>query len=268
MCPGSGVRRVTAWIHPIPQPHWIYNTQVKPKPIESFDLKPGRILARKYEVVSRLGGGWEGEVYKIREKNTHIERAAKLFFPHRNPRNKTAKAYARKLHKLRRCPIVIHYHTEEIIPLRRHAITVLVSEYVEGELLTDFLKRQPGGRLHASQAIQLLYALVSGLECVHQAREYHGDLHSDNIIVERYGLNFDLKILDFFHWPGPKRAGLQDDICFLARILYDSLGGARYYARQPKEIKEICLGLKRSLLIKRFPTVTHLRQHLENFTWA
>jgi len=268
MCPGSGVRRVTAWIHPIPQPHWIYNTQVKPKPIESFDLKPGRILARKYEVVSRLGGGWEGEVYKIREKNTHIERAAKLFFPHRNPRNKTAKAYARKLHKLRRCPIVIHYHTEEIIPLRRHAITVLVSEYFEGELLTDFLKRQPGGRLHASQAIQLLYALVSGLECVHQAREYHGDLHSDNIIVERYGLTFDLKILDFFHWPGPKRAGLQDDICFLARILYDSLGGVRYYARQPKEIKEICLGLKRSLLIKRFPTVTHLRQHLENFTWA
>ena len=28
--------------------------------IESFDLKPGRILARKYEVVQPLGGGWEG----------------------------------------------------------------------------------------------------------------------------------------------------------------------------------------------------------------
>ena len=240
---------------------------MKPKPIESFDLKPGRILARKYEVVSRLGGGWEGEVYKIREKNTHIERAAKLFFPQRNPRNKTAKAYARKLHKLRGCPIVIHYHTEEIIPLRRQAITVLVSEYVEGELLTDFLKRQPGGRLHPPQAILLLYALVVGLECIHRAREYHGDLHSDNIIVERYGLFFDLKILDFFHWPGQKRAGTQDDICFLIRNLYDALGGARFYAKQPKEIKHICLGLKRSLILKRFPTVTHLRQHLEALRW-
>jgi len=240
---------------------------VKQAAIESFDLKPGRILARKYEVVALLGRGWEGEVYKIREKNTHIERAAKLFFPQRNPRNKTAKAYARKLHKLRGCPIVIHYHTEEIVPLRRQLITVLVSEYVEGELLTSFLKRQPGGRLHATQAIHLLYALVLGLECIHRAREYHGDLHSDNIIVERYGLSFELKILDFFHWAGPKRAVLQDDICDLIRILYDALGGVRFYSKQPDEIKRICLGLKRSLILKRFPTVSHLRQHLEALRW-
>jgi hypothetical protein len=105
------------------------------------------------------------------------------------------------------------------------------------------------------------------LECIHQAREYHGDLHSDNIIVERYGLHFDLKILDFFHWSGPKRAVLQDDICYLIRILYDALGGARFYAKQPKEIKRICLGLKRSLILKRFPTATHLRQHLEALHW-
>ena len=214
--------------------------------LESFDLKPGRILARKNVVVALLGRGWEGEVYRIREKNTHIERAAKLFFPHRNLRNKTAKIYARKLHKLRGCPIVIRYHTEEIVLFKRQPITVLISEYVEGEILTDFLKRQPGRRLFATQAVHLLYALVAGLECVHQAREYHGDLHSDNIIVESYGLQFDLKILDFFHWAGPKRAVLQDDICYLVRILYDALGGARYYAKQPKEIKAICLGLKRS----------------------
>jgi len=251
----------------IQSPLRIYNRGVKPKPIESFDLKPGRILARKYEVVSRLGGGWEGEVYMIREKNTHIERAAKLFFPQRNPRNKTAKAYARKLHKLRGCPIVIHYHTEEIVSLRRQEITVLVSEYVEGELLSGFLKRQSGSRLHASQAVLLLYSLVVGLEPIHRAREYHGDLHSDNIIVESYGLNFHLKILDFFHWPGPKREGMQDDICYLIRILYDALGGARFYVRQPAVIKHICLGLKRSLIVKRFPTVTHLRLHLEALRW-
>ena len=241
---------------------------MKSEHIESFDLKPGRVLARKYEVVGRLGGGWEGEVYKIREKNTHIERAAKLFFPQRNPRNRTARAYARKLHELRRCPIVIHYHTEEVIPVRRQPITVLVSEYVEGEILSEFLKRQPGGRLHPTQAIHLMYALVLGFECIHQAREYHGDLHSDNVIVEGYGLEFDLKILDFFQWAGPKRAVRQDDICDLVRLLYDSLGGKRFYSKQPKQIKEICMGLKRSLILKRFPTVTHLRQGLEALRWS
>ena len=171
---------------------------MKPTVIESFDLVPGRSFARKYEIVSRLGSGWEGEVYKIREKSTGIERAAKLFFPHRNERNKAVTSYARKLHNLRACPMVIQYHTEETIIVRKQPIRALVSEYVEGELLSDFLKRQRGGRLSPFQGLHLLHALVVGMECIHRSREFHGDLHTDNIIVERYGLSFDLKLLDFF----------------------------------------------------------------------
>lgn len=238
-----------------------------PNDLTTFDLKPGRILAKKYEVVSRLGGGWEGEVYRIRERSTGIERAAKLFFPHRNVRNKSAKFYARKLHKLRQCPIVIQYHTEESIIFRRSPITVLVSDYVEGEMLSEFLKQQPGGRLHAFQALHLLHALVVGMECIHRAREYHGDLHADNVMVNRFGLNFELKLLDFFHWSAPKRESLQDDICFVVRLFYDSLGGARFYAKQPEAVKDICSGLKRSLILKKFPTVTHLRSHVETTQW-
>ena len=82
---------------------------------DSFHLSPGKIIARKYEVMSKLGSGWEGEVYKIKERNSGIERAAKLFYPHRNPNNKISKFYARKLHKLRHCDIIIQYHTEEQI---------------------------------------------------------------------------------------------------------------------------------------------------------
>ena len=47
----------------------------KPK-IESFDLQPGRMIGRHYEIVELLGSGWEGEVYKVRESTTRIERAA------------------------------------------------------------------------------------------------------------------------------------------------------------------------------------------------
>jgi hypothetical protein len=237
------------------------------KEIETFGLAPGRILARKYEVVSRLGAGWEGEVYRIREKATGIERADKLFYPQRNPHNRAARFYARKLHALRRCPIVIQYYTEETVVLRRTPITVLVSEYVEGELLTDFLKRQPGKRLPPVPALHLLHALALGLEQIHRLGEFHADLHSDNIIVEHYGLRFRLKILDFFRWQAPKREGYQDDICNLIRIFYDALGGARLYARQPRVIKRICCGLKRSLILQRFPTAAHLRQHVETLRW-
>ncbi|TDI40700.1 MAG: serine/threonine protein kinase [Acidobacteria bacterium] len=235
--------------------------------IESFDLVPGRSFARKYEIVSKLGSGWEGEVYKIREKSTGIERAVKLFFPHRNERNKAVTSYARKLHNLRACPMVIQYHTEEMIIVRKQPIRALVSEYVEGELLSDFLTRQRGGRLAPFQALHLLHALAVGLECIHRSREFHGDLHTDNIIVEHYGLSFDLRLLDFFHWTTPKREGYQNDLCEVIRIFYDALGGSRFYRKQPLEIKAIVLGLKRSLILKRYPTTTHLRQHLESLRW-
>jgi serine/threonine protein kinase len=237
------------------------------KDVESFELAPGRILAKKYEVIAVLGSGWEGEVYRIRETSTGIERAAKLFFPQRNRRNKSAKSYATKLHKLRDCPIVIHYHTEETVVVRRTPITVLVSEYVEGELLSAFLERQPRKRLHPFQALHLLHALITGIADIHHRREYHGDLHSENVIVTRHGLGFELKILDLIQWEAPKREAMQDDICDAVRIFYDALGGARTYSHQSQQIKSIIRGNKRSLILKRFPTAMHLKAHLENFQW-
>ena len=155
--------------------------------------------ASKYEVVSELGSGWEGEVYKIREIRTGIDRAAKLFYPQRNIGNRTAKRYAKKLHRLRYCTILIQYHTEELIEVRGVPVTVLISEYVEGELLSDFLKRFPGNRLQPFEALHLLYALAKGMEQIHLHNEYHGDLHLDNIIIKRFGLTYDLKLIDLFH---------------------------------------------------------------------
>ena len=58
-----------------------------------------------------------------------------------------------------------------------------------------------------------------------------------------------------------------DDLCDVIRMFYDALGGARFYPRQPPVVKEIVLGLKRSLILKRYPTMTHLRQHLESMRW-
>ena len=235
--------------------------------IDSFDLRPGRILARKYEVLESLGGGWEGEVYKIMEVDTGIVRAAKLFYPQRNIRDKSAKLYAKKLHKLRHCPILIQYHNREEITVRRTPITVLISEYVEGEKLSDFLNHQKGKRLPPFQAVHLLYALASGIEQIHHAREYHGDLHTENIIVNRYGLGFDLKVIDFYHWSAPKRENIQSDIVDMIRLFYDILGGAKYYNGQPGNIKEICCGLKRGLILKKFPTTSRLQEHLVSMSW-
>ena len=240
---------------------------IRPPVITSFNLPPGRIVARKYEILSLLGSGWESEVYLIRECATGIERTAKFFFPHRNPHVRALKFYARKLHKLRKCPIVIKYFTQDTIIYRKTPISFLVSEFVEGELLSNFLARQTGKRLQPFQAVHLLYALAKGIECIHSVGDYHGDLHSENIIVQRVGLEFELKLLDMFHWGAPSAENIRDDVIDLIRIFYDALGGKQHYAKLPKEIKAICCGLKRKLITKKFRTAGKLRDYLEAMYW-
>lgn len=235
--------------------------------IDSFDLRTGRILANKYQVIQNLGAGWEGEVYLVRELVTGIERAAKFFFPQRNPGNRALAFYAKKLHKLRHSQILIQYHTQETIRIRGIAVTFLVSEYVEGELLSEFLARHPGKRLTPFQGLHLLHALASGIESIHHMREYHGDLHTDNIVIQRFGLSYNLKLIDMFHWGAARKENIHDDVCDLVRILYDALGGQRQYAKHPPEIKAICRGLKRSLILKRFRSAGQLREHLETMQW-
>lgn len=235
--------------------------------MKSFDLEPGRQIAGKYQVLAKLGSGWEGEVYKIVEKATGIECAAKLFFPARNPRNRTALTYAKKLHRLRDCPIVIRYHTQERITWEGKSVSVLISDYVDGQLLSKYLRNLPGRRLAPFQALHLLHALAVGLEGIHFHGCYHGDLHTENIMVCRVGLHYELKLLDLFNPGGSKRDNIANDISDAIRIFYDALGGNARYARQAEQIKKICCGLKRSLIAKRFRSASALRLHLEALDW-
>ena len=236
--------------------------------ITSFNLLPGRILARKYEVVSQIGSGWESEVYMLRELSTGIERAAKFFFPHRNLKNKTSNFHAKKLHKLRHCELLIRYLTQDSFVYRGETVSFLVSDFVEGEILKDFISCYPAKRMNVFEAIHLLHALSCGMEEIHDSGEYHGDLHSENIIIQRRGIGFKIKLIDFFHWGPPRAVNIHDDVCDLIRIFYDAIGGAKVYAKLPQEAKAICCGLKRTLILKKFRNAGELRHFLETLNWS
>ena len=236
--------------------------------IDVFGFEPGRCLAGKYEIESLLGRGWEGEVYKVIELKTGITRAAKVFYPQRNAHDRAVKYYARKLHHLRQCPIVIQYHHSESIQFRRHAITCLISEFVEGDLLSDLVARQRGHRLPPFEALHLLHALAAGVEGIHAVREYHSDIHTDNVIVRRRGIHFDLRLVDFYNWGTPTAAKIREDVIMIIHLFHEMLGGRRHYAKMPPEIKAICCGLRRDLISRKFPTAGRLRAHLESFSWS
>ncbi|MDN5865290.1 MAG: serine/threonine protein kinase [Gammaproteobacteria bacterium] len=232
-----------------------------------FRLRAGVTIANKYRVLHQLGRGWEGEVYRVAELATGIERAAKLFYPLRDPRGRVSAWYARKLDRLRRCPILIPYLTSETLTIRGEPVRALISELVEGEVLSRFIRHQPGHRLSAFEGLVFLHRLAMGLESIHAFSDYHGDLHEENLVVRRVGVDFDLRLVDAYRWSGPRRESIREDIVDAVRLFHFALGGQARYARQPPEVKAICRGLRKTLILRRFPTATALRRHLESFEW-
>jgi serine/threonine protein kinase len=235
--------------------------------LTTFGFEPGFCIGDTYEVLGLLGAGWEGEVYHLKERGTNIERAGKFFFPHRNRGRQKSAIHARKLHRLRHCSVVIPYHVQEEIEFLGHRVVYQVSEYVEGLRLDQFLARQPEKHITAFQGLHLLYALAAGLEQIHALKEYHGDIHAENIIIKKFGLAFDVRLFDLHHWGKCSKKNQDEDIFDVIRALYDSLGGKATYSMQPKQIKEIICGLRRAAIKQRFPTASRLCRHLESLQW-
>jgi tRNA A-37 threonylcarbamoyl transferase component Bud32 len=239
----------------------------RPSRIKRFDFPPGRIVAGKYQIERPLGSGWEGEVYVIVERATGIRRAAKFYYPHRDPMGKAAITYARKLDALRHCPILMQYHHQEVAYVKRRKVTVVISELVEGTKLSEFLASQPDQRLSTFEALHVLYVLVKGIAPIHARGEYHGDIHDDNIMIRRSGIGFEVKLLDFFDLGKPTKSKVRKDVLNLVQVLEVLVGGRKHYAKQPKVIKDIIRGQRDSLILERFQSAGDIQRHLENLTW-
>ncbi len=239
----------------------------RPSKVKRFDFPPGRSVAGKYEIERLLGSGWEGEVYVIRERSTGIRRAAKFYYPHRDPLGRAAIAYARKLDALRHCPILMQYHHQEIAYVKRRKVTVVISELVEGRKLSEFLRAQPGERLSAFEALHVLHALTKGIAPIHARGEYHGDIHDDNIMIRRQGIGFEVKLLDFFDLGRPTRGKIRKDVLNLIQVFHAIVGGRQHYAAQPKVVKDIIRGLRDTLILERFSSAGDIARHLETVEW-
>ena len=86
-------------------------------------------------------------------------------------------------------------------------------------------------------------------------------------MVRRSGLEFQVKVIDFFQWDAGKPDQYQDDVYGMVNILYECIGGKRHYRRQPQVIKGIIRGLKSTLIREKFRTAVHLRNYLESLSW-
>lgn len=235
--------------------------------VKRFDFPTGRVVGGKYQIERLLGSGWEGEVYAIVERITGIRRAAKFYYPHRDPMGKAAITYARKLDALRHCPILMQYHHQEVAYVKRKKVTVVISELVEGKKLSEFLTEQPGHRLSPFEALHVLYVLAKGIAPIHARGEYHGDIHDDNIMIRRQGIGFEVKLLDFFDLGRPGKDKIRKDVLNLIEVFYAIVGGRAHYAKQPKVVRNIIRGQRDTLILERFQSAGDIQRHLEMLEW-
>jgi Tol biopolymer transport system component len=156
-------------------------------------LGPGARLG-PYEIVSILGAGGMGQVYRARDVRLDRTVAIKLLpeeFSARVDRKQRFQHEARLISSLN------HPHICALFDVGDHdGIAFLVMEYVEGETLEDRLTRGP---LSASNLLRYAIQIADALDHAHRAQITHRDLKPANIMLTADGV----KLLDFGLAQGP-----------------------------------------------------------------
>lgn len=142
-----------------------------------------------YEILSAIGAGGMGEVYRARDIRLDRTVALKVLPQHLSgnaERRQRFEREARIISKLNHPYIcVLHDIGHE------GGTDFLVMEYLEGESLAERLRR---GALPLAEVLRYAIQIVDGLAKAHQHGVVHRDLKPGNIIITGDGL---VKVLDF-----------------------------------------------------------------------
>src|SRR5262249_35939008 len=158
-----------------------------------------------YQVLSLLGAGGMGEVYRARDTKLGRDVALKILpgsFTHDPER---VARFQREAHVL---AALNHPHIGAIYGLdEAHGQQFLVLELVDGETLADRLKL---GALPLDEALAIAKQIAEALEAAHEKGIIHRDLKPANIAVTNDG---NVKVLDFGLAKGTERAsGVAGDL--------------------------------------------------------
>jgi serine/threonine-protein kinase len=150
-------------------------------------ILPGRRLG-PYEILSAIGAGGMGEVYKARD--TRLDRivAIKVLPAHLADRTELRERFEREAKTV---ASLNHPHICTLFDIgQQDGIDYLVMEYLEGETLAQRLQK---GTLPLEQVLTFAIEISDALDKAHRKSVTHRDLKPGNVMVTKSGT----KLLDF-----------------------------------------------------------------------
>ncbi|MEP6742716.1 MAG: protein kinase [bacterium] len=160
----------------------------------SSDELLGQTLAGKYRIEQKLSEGGMGAVYR----GTHVLMdktvAVKVLRPSLAADEKIVARFSREARAASR---ISHPHAISVTDFGEdeNGIVFLVMEYLDGETLKDFIRRE--GPLPLPKVVEIIRQVGEALHAAHEQGVVHRDLKSDNIMLLRNTTADYAKVLDF-----------------------------------------------------------------------
>ncbi|HVY49664.1 MAG TPA: serine/threonine-protein kinase [Minicystis sp.] len=144
----------------------------------------GSLVAGKYRLEERIGGGGMGDVFRATEVGVERTVAIKLLRAELAQSNE--ELVQRFFQEAQAAARIRHPNVVDVIDAGRgeHG-PYLVMEYLEGESLGAALRRS--GRLEAEAAIAALAPVLEALDAAHRAGIIHRDLKPENVFLALEG---------------------------------------------------------------------------------
>ncbi len=166
---------------PTPAPVTLSSSAAAPSPHGRFI--PGTLISGRYRIVSILGKGGMGEVYRA-DDLTLGQSVALKFLPESLSNN--VDAVNRFRNEVRIARQVSHPNVCRVHDVGEVEGQLFLSmEYVDGEDLASLLRRI--GRLPEDKAVEIARKLCAGLAAAHEKGVLHRDLKPGNVMLDARG---------------------------------------------------------------------------------
>lgn len=154
-------------------------------------LRPGTHFSH-YAIVSRLGAGGMGEVYKAWDSSLKRHVAIKILPQDRIATEETLRRFAREARAASALnhPNIITVYEIGHADVDNAGVDFMAMELIDGETLRSALSR----KVEMTKALNLLAQIAEGLAKAHGSGILHRDLKPENIMITSDGF---AKILDF-----------------------------------------------------------------------